>query len=593
MSSERNVNLRNDPRVATQPQPMPQRKGAAIRKRLSTNVKDGLAGAMDGLRRGPKRPELLLIPQDLRTADPSLLAELAAGTLGLAGATADIRGKNPFRVTPPSKAWQAALLGFSWLSDLRAAQSADAQELARRTVMQWIAEARPLTSLDWSPAIAARRLMSWLTNANLLVEGAPADTYDSVMASCDQHMAQLQVMAPKITGMPRLMSSIALVMGAMCMTDQERRLQPALKGLANELGRQIQPSGLHVSRNPAVLVEIMLDLLPLKQCFIARNIDAPPQLLDVMRRITPVLRHLQLGDRGLARFHGMSATELDKLATVLSYDNGEWVNVRTADLSAASRYFRMRRRGTIVLFDGGPPPAAEVSTEAGAGALSFEMCSDGALLIVNAGAPGPADQDWRVQSRGTAAHSTLVLNDTASGRLLPDPKAAADAPPQLIGPTVVEAMIGEPGDGAIEVKGQHNGYQDRFGMMHARILTLGAQGDRLSGLDRIHQTQRLVASNMASRAFAIHFHLHPQVRVEPGDEPEAVDLMLRSGETWRFTARGAKLSLEDSVFFANFSGPVRTVQIVLRGNAGEDTQVRWVLERLAELPEPSRGLEVF
>ena len=124
-------------------------------------------------------------------------------------------------------------------------------------------------------------------------------------------------------------------------------------------------------------------------------------------------------------------------------------------------------------------------------------------------------------------------------------------------------------------------------MLHARILTLGAQGDRLSGLDRIHQSQLLVASNIAARMFAIHFHLHPQVRIEPGDEPNTADLTLRSGESWRFSARGAKLALEDSVFFANFSGPVRTVQIVLRGSAGEDTQVRWVLERLAELPEPS------
>ena len=215
------------------------------------------------------------------------------------------------------------------------------------------------------------------------------------------------------------------------------------------------------------------------------------------------------------------------------------------------------------------------------------MSSGGSLLIVNAGAPGPADQDWRVQARGTAAHSTLVLNDTASARLVTDPKGGPDAPPLLIGPLTVEAKIAEPGDGAIEVRGQHNGYLDRFGLLHSRVLTLSAQGDRVNGVDRIHQAQRLLASSSSSRAFAIHFHLHPQVRIEPGDEPETADLTLRSGEAWRFSARGAKMSLEDSLFFANFSGPVRTVQIVLRGTAGEDTQVRWVLERLAELPEPS------
>ena len=386
-------------------------------KRLSGNVKDGLSGAIDALRSGSGQPELILIPQDLRTPDPSLYVELAAGTMGLAGATANIDGVSPFRVEPPSGAWQAALLGFGWLSDLRAAQSSDAQNLARLTVEQWIAESRPLRSLDWSPAIAARRLMSWLTNAGMLIEGAHADAYDRVMASCDAHMANLMQLAPRSAGMPRLMTHVALVMGGMCLTGQEQRLAPAVKGLENELSRQILACGGHVSRNPSVLVELMLDLLPLKQCFIARDLETPPRLLDVLRRITPMLRHLQLGDRGLARFNGMAATEIDKLATVLSYDNGESAHVRSMDLSAASRYLRLVRRGTTILMDGGAPPPKELSAEAGAGALAFEASSNGCLLIVNAGAPGPADDDWRVQSRGTAAHSTLVLNETASSRL--------------------------------------------------------------------------------------------------------------------------------------------------------------------------------
>ncbi len=572
--------------AASKPRPKPQRVSLAMGKRLSGNVKDGLSGAFDALRSAPGRPELLLIPQDLRTADPSLYAELAAGTMGLAGATADIDGRSPFRVDPPTPAWQAALLGFGWLSDLRAAQSADAQSLARQSVNNWIAEARPLRSLDWSPAIAARRLMSWLTNAGLLLEGAPADSYDRILTSCEAHMANLSELAPKAAGMPRLLTHMALLMGAMCITDQEQRLRAALRGLEAELERQILPHGGHISRNPAVLVELMLDLLPLKQCFIARDMEPPTGLIDVLRRMTPMLRHLQLGDRSLARFNGMAATEIDKLATVLSYDSGESLQIRALDLSLASRYLRLVRRGTTLLMDGGAPPPKELSVEAGAGALAFEMSSNGCLVIVNAGAPTPADQDWRLQSRGTAAHSTLVLNEAASSRIVDDPRDP-DAPPRLLGPSAVEAKIVEPGDGAIEIQGQHNGYMDRFGMMHGRIVKLSAQGDRLSGLDRIHQPQRLVLAGHADRTFAIHFHLHPQAKVRFGDDPETAEIALRNGETWRFSARGTKLGLEDGLFFANFAGPLRTVQIVLRGHAREDTQVRWKLERLATEPAPT------
>ena len=41
--------------------------------------------------------------------------------------------------------------------------------------------------------------------------------------------------------------------------------------LAAELERQILPDGGHSSRNPSILVELLLDLLPLRQCFAARG----------------------------------------------------------------------------------------------------------------------------------------------------------------------------------------------------------------------------------------------------------------------------------------------------------------------------------
>ena len=44
--------------------------------------------------------ELLIVPQDLRTPDPSLFEELAAGQLGLGGAIVDLNGHSPFALVP-------------------------------------------------------------------------------------------------------------------------------------------------------------------------------------------------------------------------------------------------------------------------------------------------------------------------------------------------------------------------------------------------------------------------------------------------------------------------------------------------------------
>ena len=53
-----------------------------------------------------------------------------------------------------------------------------------------------------------------------------------------------------------------------------------------------------------------------------------------------------------------------------------------------------------------------------------------------------------------------------------------------------------------------------------------------------------------------------------------------NGECWRLAAPAANLSLEESIYLAHLSGPMRSIQIVLRGIATGDTEVAWRLERV-------------
>jgi len=522
--------------------------------------------------------ELVLIPQDLRTADPSLFAELSAGTLGLAGATVSIDGKSPFEIVPPTKLWQDALLGFGWLSDLRAANSEHADALAREMVQDWLLKDHAANAPDWSERVAARRLISWLCNAAMLTEGADAVSYDRFLAGCQYHLRRLGDRGDPDGGADGLTARIARVMGCLCLSGQDRVLQTALTGLRVEIARQILPSGGHVGRNPCAPVELLLDLLPLKQCFLAREVRPPDWLLGAMERMAAMLRHMQLGDLGLARFNGMGASEIDRLATVLAYHAG---TVPPPDAVASSGYVRLSRRTTIVLVDGGKSPPREFSRGAHAGTLAFEMSAGAWPLIVNAGAPGPSAQQWRRRSRGTAAHSTLLLNDTASARL----EGADDA--FLLGPTSVEATFQELGDGSTEFRGTHNGYQPRYGMTHARVLKLSPQGDKLTGADRIYQVARAGdARSPGDLSYSIHFHTHPQARVRYGTDVGTAIITMPGDDVWTLHAYGSKLSLEDSLYFASFTGPTRTVQIVLRGHVLADTQIAWTIERGAPVPQP-------
>ena len=84
------------------------------------------------------------------------------------------------------------------------------------------------------------------------------------------------------TAIPRLLALIGLVHADLCIAGHDLQLAQSQKLLAAELERQILPDGGHLSRNPSILVELLLDLLPLRQCFAARG--QPPDAVAARGR---------------------------------------------------------------------------------------------------------------------------------------------------------------------------------------------------------------------------------------------------------------------------------------------------------------------
>src|SRR3954454_4249769 len=83
-------------------------------------------------------------------------------------------------------------------------------------------------------------------------------------------------------GLPRMQAIMALNYAALCMQGQARMIKSASKMLTDELERQVLPDGGHTSRNPGALIELLLDLLPLRQAFAARNVPPPAALNNVI-----------------------------------------------------------------------------------------------------------------------------------------------------------------------------------------------------------------------------------------------------------------------------------------------------------------------
>ncbi len=526
----------------------------------------------------PHMGQLLIVPQDLRTADPSFWQELRLDQFGLAGTVAPLRGVSPFALRPPNLAWARALHGFGWLRHLEAADDQEAKLSARRLAVEWTIRQGLAPGPAWEPGVAGRRIISWLSHANLLLDGADAETYDVLTSNLAAQIVRLAASwRDGPDGYPRLLALTALMLADLCISGHDRRLTEVERMFVAEIERQILEDGGHVSRNPVMLVELLLDLLPARQCFAARGLTPPEALLSAMRDMVALARFMRLGDGRLARFNGVSVAAPASLATVLAYDDQPRNLLGSA---TPSGYVRLPRGSTVVIADAGSAPPLEFAGEAHAGCLSFEMSAGSRPVLVNGGAPGPADHEWRAVSRSTSAHNTLCLAEMSSARLIRHAgleSLIGGAP--VSGPPHVHSDLQEI-NGELIWTARHDGYYDRTGLVHHRRLAVSASGARVAGIDR------LMGSTGAMRLrndlpFAIHFHLHPDISCRLAGVPGEVEIATPEAETWRFSAEGAELCMEDSTFFADSSGPRRTLQIVLRGTTHGESLVQWQIEKRA------------
>lgn len=522
--------------------------------------------------------QLLIVPQDLRTADASFWQEVRHGQFGLAGSIADTGEHSPFDILPPCPAWEQALNGFGWLRHLAAADDPEARRVARQLVLEWIDRSGTPRGVAWDAMIVARRLISWLSYAPLLLEATDQRSYDSILDSFGFQLAMLSATwrtAP--LGYPRLLCLNALTLADLCLAGHEHNLKGVERLLAAEIQRQILADGGHVSRNAAVLVDVLLDILPLRQCFASRQRPAPEPVEGAVRRILPILRYLRMGDGMLARFNGVGVASPVGLATVLAYGDVAGDGITAAP---ASCYFRLERGETIMVIDGGSPPPLNMAGQAHAGCLSFELSIGTRLLMVNGGAPSRSDADWRPASRATASHNTLCLAESSSSRLIRHRvlEELVGAPP-IREPDGVVAGVQETVDGGAVFEGSHDGYLKRHGYRHVRRIKLDATGTRIAGEDRLEPSSGGAARKLP---FAVHFHLHPDVACRRVlSAADTVEIEPGRGAVWRFTGEGARLSLEESVHYADSAGPRRSLQIVLRGSAEGQTRIAWMLVKVA------------
>ena len=517
--------------------------------------------------------KLLVVPGDPLSHDPARSETLADGMLSAFGEARDVIGFD-WTLPKAGRLFADHVHSFEWLRDLSVLGRRDQVAPEAETMMAgWLAvHADRVSQQAWRPDLWGRRLMMWTAHAPLILSSTDLVYRSKVLNTIARGARHLDRTADRTPpGPQRIAAWCGVVAAGLLLPNGEARRAVGEAGLARALSTSLSADGGVVTRSPVDLLALMGHLAMLRAVYDARRIDVPAAVTAALGRAGPALLGTAMGDGGLSSWQGGLPVAA---ATVQDVLGACGIVARPLRQSRDWGYQRLSAAGAVLVMDAAPPPVPTVADGGCASTLAFEFADRAERLIVSCGGAGFVAARLPVEVvqglRTTAAHSTLVLDDSNSTAIHPDGS---------LGRGVGEVELArQESEAASRIEASHNGYVRRYGLVHRRQLVLTGDGRELRGEDVLLPAGRRVRGG--ETPFAIRFHLAPGVEPVATSDGLAAVLRTPGGAIWQFRAKAGSIAIEDSVWISPAGRMVPTQQIVVIGRAQPGgVNVSWALRR--------------
>jgi uncharacterized heparinase superfamily protein len=515
---------------------------------------------------------LVAVPRDHVLGDRSRGDALLSGKLLLGSETAQLADID-FAEIGTGGALAREVHSFAWLRDLAASASRDrGARLAEAIAGRWLIAHGARVDEAWAPELWGERILVWTAYAPYILSSRDAGYRSALLNTLARGARHLDSNADKAPpGLPRITAWSGALVAALTLQGGMSRLSRSESGLMRSLaGAQFEDGGL-MSRSPQEQMLLVDRLGLVRAAYFAAKQAVPDALENASAAALAALHGVTMGDNALGSWQGGNPGDPARLAALVE---GCGLRARPLRVARGWGYHRLSALGTIIVVDAAPPPPPRMAATGCASTLALEMSDGSQRLVVNCGGPGPIPTEMPeelIQAlRTTAAHSTLVLDDTNSTAILPDGSLGK-------GVTDLEIDRSEDND-CSRLEAAHDGYVKGFGLVHQRRLSLGNDGKEVRGEDRLTPKGRRKIREAAP--YAIRFHLAPGVEATVTADGMGAILRSSGAPPWNFRCRGAMLQVEESLFVDGFGHPEPTLQLVVVGEVSAiGGEIAWQFRR--------------
>jgi len=457
------------------------------------------------------------------------------------------------------------LNSFFWLFSLDLKSS---KKDTQNIILQWIEKNNKYNSKSWEIDIVAKRIIAWTSNSRLTYEDASTDyknKFNIVIKKQTNHLIN------EIEGSEwvddKMIGCAAIILTGLSYKDQDQYLKTGLNLLKKLVKFSFDNDGFPKSRNIRQLCFYLKYFILIREWFKESQSEIPDFINENIYYLGQSYAFCWQNNKVDLLFNGNNETnniEFDRYLKKLGY------NFKTQN-NELGGYAALNNKKTSLIMDVGSSPDKKFSSNYQAGALSFEIISNGKKLICNSGYFQNCNHQLNDLSKSSAIHSALILDDRSSCKFNKTKNESSKISHGL--KILKKNIVFE--KNYWKINAAHDGYLKQYGVIHEREVEFYPEQIKFIGNDKI-----VFKNNIKNLKFEIRFHLEPNIKIMKTQDNKSILIDL-DGEGWKFNSNNNNMNIDNGLYFGKKDFFVDNHNIVISGMTNNENQtIKWEITKL-------------
>ncbi len=457
-----------------------------------------------------------------------------------------------------------SLNNFYWFFSLDLKSSKQTTQLV---IKNWINNYQKYNNKNWEFDITAKRIIAWLSCHNLTYDEGDLNyriNFNKIIKKQTNHLIY-EINRSKFVD-DKLIGCASIILVGLCYQNEKTYLSFGTSLLKKISKLSLDNHGFPKSRNIKQLIFYLKYFILIREWFKESLINVPEHIEETIYQLGRGYAFVWQNTESNFLFNGNNISDNHNFDNYLKRLGYKFKN----EDSDYGGYSIFKNKKICLIMDTGSSPNSKYSRDYQAGALSFEIISNGKKLISNCGYHKKSNNKINELSKSSAAQSTLVIDDNSSckfekiGNHWFLKKGLKILRKKNIFKKDYWKMIAS-----------HDGYLKKYDSIHEREIEFYPAHMTFIGKDKI-----IKKKTRHNYKFDIRFHVEPSVKLMKTQDNKSILLEL-DNEGWKFTCDNYDINIDNGLYFGNKNSYIENQNIFISGISNNQiNNIKWEIKKI-------------